>query len=129
MPEFSKNSLARLETCDPFLQMLCKKAINVMDFAVICGHRGEKEQNEAVKHGMSHVEWPDSKHNAEPSLAVDLAPWNGGIDWNDISGFYKLAGLMLGIAWSCGINLKWGGDFKNADGTIFGDYGHFELRR
>ena len=69
-----------------------------------------------------------SKHNQEPSLAVDVAPWP--IDWNDSHRFYHFAGFVLGIAAALNIRLRWGGDwdsdFDLRDQTFF-DLPHFEL--
>ena len=74
MPVFGKRSLQKLETCDPRLQEICKEAIKVMDFTVLCGHRAEDEQNRVYNEGKSKLQWPKSKHNSKPSIAIDLAP-------------------------------------------------------
>jgi len=129
MPVFSEKSLELLSTCDPLIQLICKKAIRVVDFAVICGHRNEEKQNEAYEQSYSLLKWPQSQHNKVPSEAVDIVPWNGEVDWNDIEAFHFVAGVMLGMAWLLNINLEWGGDFKDKKGNVMGDYGHFELRR
>jgi peptidoglycan L-alanyl-D-glutamate endopeptidase CwlK len=104
------------------------EAIKVTDFSVICGFRGEKEQNEAYARGHSKLKWPQSKHNQTPSMAVDIVPYP--IDWNDELRFRTLGAVVKEI-WSqlppekrAGYALIWGGDFKN-----FRDLPHFELKK
>ncbi|MBQ2174790.1 MAG: M15 family metallopeptidase [Alphaproteobacteria bacterium] len=88
MPRFSKISKERLETCHPDIQAVCNELIKQYDFSVLCGHRGEKEQNQAYKKGTSQVKYPNSAHNKKPSLAVDLAPYP--IDWDNLSRFREM---------------------------------------
>jgi peptidoglycan L-alanyl-D-glutamate endopeptidase CwlK len=104
------------------------EAIKVSDFSVICGFRGEKEQNEAYARGNSKLKWPQSKHNQTPSMAVDIVPYP--IDWNDELRFRTLGAVVKEI-WSQlppekkeGYELSWGGDWKT-----FKDLPHFELRK
>jgi peptidoglycan L-alanyl-D-glutamate endopeptidase CwlK len=127
MPRFSAKSLSKLDTCHPVLRRLFKSVIEETDFSVICGHRGEKEQNEAFSTGHSKLKWPKSKHNVSPSMAVDVVPYP--IDWDDISRFKALADVVkkhwsdIPKAEKLGYELQWGGDW---DG--FKDYPHWELR-
>lgn len=97
---------------------------------VVCGHRGQLEQDEAVRLKRSKTPWPKSKHNSNPSRAVDLAPLkDGAIDWNDREGFRELARRMFFHAKARGVDIRWGGDF-NMDGLEndrFIDMPHFEL--
>ena len=51
MPKFGRKSRERLETCHKDLQVLFNHVIENIDCSVLCGHRGEKEQNEAVASG------------------------------------------------------------------------------
>ena len=88
MPKFSKSSKERLATCHPDLQAVCNELIKQYDFSVLCGHRGEREQNDAYKKGTSNVRYPNSAHNKRPSLAVDIAPYP--IDWDNISRFNEM---------------------------------------
>lgn len=88
MPKFSKTSKDRLATCHPDLQAVCNELIKQYDFSVLCGRRGEREQNEAYKKGTSNVRYPNSAHNKVPSLAVDIAPYP--IDWDNISRFNEM---------------------------------------
>ena len=74
MPYFGRLSTQRLSTCDERLQDICNEAIKVYDFSVLCGHRDEIEQKKLFREGKSKLEYPHSKHNSIPSLAVDIAP-------------------------------------------------------
>ncbi len=121
MFKFSKISQSKLDTCDKRIQLICNEAIKVFDFSVLCGHRGEISQDKAYRTGKSQLKWPDSKHNKEPSIAVDLAPYP--IDWKDIARFYGLAGYIKEAAYSNGLDVIWGGCWDDLK-----DYGHFELK-
>ena len=127
MPHFSDKSDRNLNSCHHLLQRLMDSVIIDYDFSVICGHRGEKEQNDAYSKGNSKLKWPNSKHNSMPSLAVDIVPYP--LDWKNISSFKALA-LQVKKVWDKipeaereGFDLSWGGDWKT-----FKDYPHYELR-
>ena len=129
MKKYSDRSKTALATCHPELQRLFYKVLAYdYDHAILEGHRGREAQNEAYRTGKSKLRYPYSKHNQEPSLAVDVAPWP--IDWNDSHRFYHFAGFVLGIAAALNIRLRWGGDwdsdFDLRDQTFF-DLPHFEL--
>lgn len=130
MRKFSKKSLERLGTCHPDLIRLFNKVIEVTDCTVLCGFRGEEEQNEAVRQGNSKTPWPKSKHNTRPrSMAVDVAPYP--IDWSDHRRFYYFAGVVMGVADSLGISIRFGGDWNgnfNLKDENFFDLVHFELK-
>lgn len=121
MPSFSKRSRDNLKTCHPLLQDVCNEAIKYIDFAVICGHRGKEAQEKAFREGNSKARWGESKHNSDPSLAVDLFPYP--YDWDDRESFRVLADCIMGIAERQGINLVWGGNFRSIS-----DMPHFELQ-
>jgi peptidoglycan L-alanyl-D-glutamate endopeptidase CwlK len=96
-------------------------AIEVIDFSVIHGFRDKALQNSLVRGGFSQLKWPQSKHNQEPSLAVDLAPWP--IDWVKLGRFQFLAGVLTGLMRRRDFELEWGGHWEK-----FPDYGHFEIK-
>jgi peptidoglycan L-alanyl-D-glutamate endopeptidase CwlK len=121
MPEFSETSRSKLATCDERIQLICNEVIKNFDFSVLCGHRDKESQNEAYKAGNSQLRWPDSKHNKLPSLAVDLAPYP--TDWKNIAQFGGLWGQIMQAAYSNGLDVIWGGNWKQLK-----DYGHFELK-
>jgi peptidoglycan L-alanyl-D-glutamate endopeptidase CwlK len=92
-----RTSILRLATCDVRLQQLVTAVAadvdagvvpGVNDLTVLCGHRGEADQEAAFKAGASKLHWPNSKHNSTPSLAVDLAPFP--IAWGDREAFLAL---------------------------------------
>lgn len=122
MPKFSQKSLDRLQTCDERLQRVLKIAIRHYDFSVLDGHRGRERQNQAFMKGHSKVEWPNSRHNKIPSLAVDIAPYP--IDWEDIDRFKELGRLVLAIADTLKIRIEWGGYWKTLK-----DYPHFQVEK
>lgn len=127
MAVFSKASEDKLSTCHPDLQKVCYEAIKDFDFMVVCGHRSESDQNKAFSEGKSKLKWPNSRHNSDPSEAVDLAPveYHNGkatIPWNDIEAFRKLAMHILNVANNLGISLEWGGNWPS-----FKDMVHFQL--
>ena len=109
MPRFGKRSKKRLATCDDRLQDLFKIVIKYFDCTVIQGLRGEAEQNQAYDAGRSKLRYPDGKHNADPSKAVDVAPYP--IDWSDRDRFHYFGGFVLGIASQLGLKIRWGGDW------------------
>lgn len=128
MPSFGEHSMAALETAHPNLQLLFKEVVKGFDCTVLEGHRTKEAQEEAVRTGRSKVHWPNGKHNQEPSLAVDVAPYP--INWNDRERFYYFAGYVKGVAYRMGISIRWGGDWDSDtqvhDQTFF-DLPHFEL--
>jgi peptidoglycan LD-endopeptidase CwlK len=128
MPKFGRNSLRELSTCHPQIQEVLNKAILYMDFSVLQGSRGERDQTIAFRSGLSEVPWPESKHNKLPSEGVDIAIYP--LDWKDELAFAKLAGRILQIADEMQVTLRWGGDWDRDDKSNdqrFMDLGHFEL--
>jgi len=131
-PSFSASSKKKLEECHPDLQRLFNEVIKHVDCTVICGHRGEKEQNQAFAEGKSKLKYPNGKHNKIPALAVDVAPYYPGtkIRWNDSKGFIYFAGFVMGVASQMGIKIRSGADWnQNFDllDETFIDLPHHEL--
>ncbi len=128
MPYFGRRSKKQLSTCDKKLQDVFNEVIKHVDCSVLEGHRGEVRQNELYEEGKTKVYFPNGRHNANPSRAVDVVPYP--IDWDDRERFHLFAGFVLGIAKSIGITLRWGGDWDR-DWTVmdnkFDDFPHFEL--
>lgn len=128
MPAFSGRSAQRLKQCHPELQLIFNQVVLKYDCVILCGHRGEAEQTAAFESGKSKTPWPKSKHNATPSLAVDVAP--SPLDWSKLHEFYLFAGYVLGVAEGLGIRVRWGGDWdgdKDIRDQKFNDLVHFEL--
>lgn len=128
MFKFSQSSLEKLQTCDERLQRVFNEVIKYYDCTVICGHRGEKDQNEAFMKGFSKLRYPKSKHNSNPSKAIDCLPFP--INWQDSKQHIFFAGFVISIASTMGIRLRWGGDFnndRNFSNDSFLDRPHFEI--
>ena len=112
-----KQSEDRLATCHLDLQRLVREVskgvdegdlayAGVRDITVLCGYRGETEQNQAVADGASKTPWPRSKHNRFPSDAVDIAPYP--VRWKDPAYVRELEALhayTAGVAHALGIDL------------------------
>ena len=133
MYKFSDKSLEKLSSCHPDLQKLMKEAIkySVIDFGISCGTRNQKEQDEAYRTGRSKLQYPNSKHNQTPSLAVDVFAYVGGkVSW-ELKYYYYLAGVIMTTAKKLDIDIRWGGNF-NENGSFsddsFVDCPHFELK-
>ena len=129
MPSFSTQSTIRLEECDERLRTLFYEVIKHYDCSILQGSRSRAEQEEYFRTGRSKVQWPNSKHNQFPSLAVDAAPWP--IDWNDTQRFYHFGGFVLGVALVLDIPLRWGGDWdmdNDLNDQTFMDLVHFEIK-
>jgi len=135
MNNFSETSKERLKTCHRDLQTLFGHVIQDYDCTIICGQRGEKEQNEAFEAGFSKLKYPDSKHNGKPSLAVDVAPYEKGVDWGKLQSAF-FAGYVKGVAdrlYRIGVishkirlGIDWDSD-NDIDDTKFWDACHFEI--
>lgn len=134
MAKFGRRSTENLASCDVRLQKLFNEVVKHYDCSVVCGHRGEAEQNLAFAKGNSKLKFPRSKHNSFPSKAADVAPYYANsedkIPWNDVSKFILFGGFVLGMAKSMGIDIRWGGDWDHdweMKDHSFLDYSHFEL--
>jgi peptidoglycan L-alanyl-D-glutamate endopeptidase CwlK len=134
MPKYSKTSEANLKSCHSDLQVIFNEVIKHFDHSILCGHRGENEQNEAFRSGNSKLTYPNSKHNKVPSLAVDALPFP--INWKDTNQMILFAGYVQGVAMMLHAKglisheLRWGGDWNRNHKTSderFKDYPHFEL--
>ena len=128
MPRFGKRSKERLATCHPKLQEVFNEVIKFVDCSVLEGHRSGERQDKLFEEGKTKVKYPNGRHNANPSNAVDVAPYP--IDWDDRERFHLFAGFVLGMAYSMDISLRWGGDWNQnfeVDDNQFDDFPHFEL--
>lgn len=110
-----KTSLERLSTCHPDLQRLVRDVsqridegeiatAGISDITVLCGFRGEAEQNAAFALGRSRLQWPNSWHNKTPARAVDIAPYP--LDWGDEESFQVLRGYVLARAAALGVRIS-----------------------
>lgn len=138
MPRFAAGSRAELESCHQDLQVIANEAIKFFDFKVMEGHRGMEEQEAAFAAGNTQKHWPDSLHNATPSMAMDLAPYP--VDWSGsekshqrfvyLAGHVMLVAVQLLAEGKITHKLRWGGDWDRDQDTRnekFRDLPHFEL--
>ena len=121
MYKYSTTSKKNLNTCDNRLVFLFMAVIEDIDCSIICGYRGRKEQEEAFNDGTSLIKFPYSKHNKNPSKAVDVIPYPFK-GWDDLEQFEKLAKVVKQKAEGLGINIKWGGEWQSLK-----DFPHWEL--
>lgn len=122
MNKFSQGSLDKLETSHKFLQVLAHEVLQDMDITIIYGHRDEKEQNKLFEQGASKVKYPNSKHNSDPSIAIDVVPYPSA--WaSSEAEFTRMRELFFWHAGKLGIKLKEMIIFNGGGG----DYAHIEL--
>lgn len=146
MYRYSEISKKRLETTHPLLYELFTRAIKYVDLTILCGYRPPEKQFEYFKRGREEVDggWKiidrgkvitykdgykkKSRHNYNPSKAVDVAPYPISYNSKDLYRF-KEAAEIIKREWEkmkeekpIKYELKWGGDYKK-----FKDYVHWEL--
>lgn len=139
MYQFSTISMNRLRTCCDTIQKVMQEAIkkSPYDFGITHGHRTPEEQYELYQKGRTKpgniVTYCDgykrkSKHNYDPSLAVDIVAYNNkGITWE--SKYYiKIAEHVKNVSddlyekGEIDEQIVWGGDWHK-----FKDYPHFQV--
>lgn len=120
-------SLERLDTCHPDLRKLVLAVAagidagdlvtaGIGDLTVLCGYRGEAEQNLAFSRKTSKLRYPDSKHNISPhARAVDIAAYP--YEAADMQSALVLRGYVLAVASALRVRLR----------VISWDGPHFEL--
>jgi peptidoglycan L-alanyl-D-glutamate endopeptidase CwlK len=135
MPKFSQQSFSRLSTCHIDLQTLFYEVVKHFDCTILVGFRNEEDQNKAYHEGNSRLKWPNSKHNQQPSLAVDVAPYPLP-DWRKKEDFIYFCGYVMGVAkrlkeeGKITHSIRWGGDFnrnQRVSDSVIGDFLHFEI--
>lgn len=134
MPRFSQESFSKLSTCHIDLQVLFFEVVKTFDCVILEGYRNEQDQEAAFNRGATTLHYPHGKHNHQPSLAVDVAPYP--IDWKNTKQFIFFGGFVLGIAEQLFVRekithkIRWGGDFNmnhNPGDDKFFDGVHFEI--
>lgn len=119
---FGKSSLKQRETLHSDLQKVVDEVSKEVNCSILCGHRGQEDQDKAYSEGKSKLRWPNSRHNTFPSEAVDLAPFP--CDWGNIKSFKDLAVKVKEAAERVNVEIEWGGDWSS-----FRDYPHFQLKK
>ena len=126
----SPASEKKLSTCHPDLIHLVKIVAVHMPITILCGHRDDLEQHLAFTSGKSKLDYPNSKHNSNPSRAVDMAPTP--YNPTDLRHLLSFGGFVLGCASVLGLSVRWGGSWSRLPAPVdplkdFSDLFHFEL--
>lgn len=143
MPKFGDVSRKRLMTCHTDLVKVADKAIEIVDFSLIEGHRGREAQDKAFAEGRSKLMFPESEHNKEPSNAFDFVPFPFNLADTEAHAEAKArlkawmqyaytAGVLVGVGHGLGIRLRSGMDFNNngrVDDENFMDAPHLEIKK
>lgn len=139
MPSFGKKSREALDSCHPDLIRLMETVILQRDCVILEGHRGEETQNADFAAGRSKLQYPNGKHNAIPSNALDAVPYpiiwpdkesrpnTYREDWMRLANFI---GFVQGVATQLGIKIRVGLDWNDNDDYTddkFQDGPHIEL--
>lgn len=127
MYKYSARSEKNLTEAHQDLQTLFRTVIKYRDCSIICGHRGEMEQNAAYDRGHSKLRYPKSKHNKMPSLAVDVIPypfkgWSNIDQFKEFSNFVKGIAVMLKAYGAIENDIEYGGDWN------WKDYPHWQIK-
>lgn len=133
MPAYSQKSLERLNSCHPDLITIFNRVIKYFDCTILEGHRGKEAQDKAYTEGKSKLRYPNGKHNAYPSMAVDATPYP--VDLNNKEAHIYFGGFVMAISAvlyeekKITNKVRWGGDFNmNKDPRDDGwDWVHYEL--
>lgn len=128
MPKFGTESRKNLATAHPDLQLLFEAVVRGFDCKISCGHRTKAEQDGAFRNGKSEKQYPDGKHNRQPSMAVDADPFP--VNYKNLDRYYFFGGFVKKTAELLGIKIRWGGDWDGDTQTNdqnFNDLAHFEL--
>lgn len=131
MYKFGKRSLSCQVGVHPDLVRVVNKAMSlqIMDFTIYYGVRTPEEQEKLYQQGRTTpgpiVTWTkNSYHLAQDDgygHAMDIAPYP--VDWGNSLRFARLAGIIQACAVLEGVDIEWGGIWKNRD------LPHFQLRR
>ncbi len=132
MRSWGARSLKIRAELDPRLQRIMDDVLaEVSDLSLISGHRSKEEQNSLFAQGRSKLEFPQSKHNSFPSLAVDFTPYPyPDYDPKLWAALAYIAANAITIGRQYGVTLRWGGDWnRNGDLTdqTFDDLFHLEI--
>lgn len=133
--KYGKKSKEVRATLDPRLQDIFDTVLEYYDHSLVEGHRPYDRQEELYTQGKTKVRGGKSKHNNDPSTAVDASPYPIPEKWGRASRkewvkFYHFAGFVMAVAIVKGVKLRWGGDWdgdKDFDDQTFDDLVHFEI--
>lgn len=130
--KWGDRSLRVRASLDKRLQLIMDRVLTeVGDLSLISGYRSEEEQNGLFLAGKSQLEYPQSKHNRYPSVAVDFQPYPRPEREEKLwASLAYLASAAIFIGQEHGVTLRWGGDWnRNGDLTDnnFDDLFHLEI--
>lgn len=131
MRKWSDKSLKVRATLDKRLKKIVDDILHYTDVSLVTGYRNRIDQDTAFRNGHSQLQYPQSKHNKYPAVAVDIAPWPYPEKDTELWGqLGYIAGVAIMCAERYGVELRWGGDW-NQNGTVtdnnFDDLFHFEI--
>lgn len=131
MPAFGARSREVLASCHPDLVRVMARAINIMDFSCIEGHRLREEHERLRAHDppRTNVTYEQSKHSRNPSHAIGVIPYPL-VNWDHLPPFYQLNGVIMACAFVEGVELRWGGDWDRDWDVLYNrwnDLPHYEL--
>ena len=140
MNVFGIASQTALQTADSNLKIIANMVLSIKDHSILKGHRPQGEQNAAYYGNpqRSKLKWPNGKHNALPSRAIDVQTYPlpsenlPALEYERILREEQLylLGLYVGVASGMAIMLRTGADWDR-DGVIvdngFDDFYHVEL--
>lgn len=129
MYRYSNKSKYILSTCDTRLQQLFNEVIKHVDCTILSGHRNKNEQRLLYIMGRSTHQWPDSKHNTLPSLAIDASWYTNNKPQFNMKDALFFSGIVFGISKTLNIPIRCGSlwDNKTVSDNSFIDAFHFEL--
>ena len=135
MPKFSQESFSKLSTCHPDLQALFYEVIKYYDCTILEGYRNQVNQEIAFNAGHSKLHYPDSCHNKQPAMAVDVSPYPLNLVTVQLSMWF--GGYVMGIAQKLrdegkmSHSVRWGGSWDGLGllntSHMLEDLVHFEL--
>lgn len=133
---YGKSSKANLDTCTINLQLVMIRALDLglIDISITEGARDKGRQNRLFELKKSKVKWPHSKHNIinswDRAKAVDAVPFVNGKASYNYNHCCFMAGVILAVGASMGVELRWGGNWDMDGEPItdqdFQDLVHFE---
>jgi peptidoglycan L-alanyl-D-glutamate endopeptidase CwlK len=115
MYNYSSSSKANLDTCHQRLQDLFTEVLKTYDHSVLSGYRTQVEQDKLVADGKSQLKYPRSKHNTNPSMAVDVQPYpmTHVYDLIRFIGYVERTALDMGIKIRLGLDWEMDRDTSN----------------
>jgi peptidoglycan L-alanyl-D-glutamate endopeptidase CwlK len=124
--KFSERSLNVLDSVNPDLQAVCMRAIEIskVDFGIPSngGLRSDEEQNRLFHAGKSKLDGYEKKSKHQSGNAIDVYAFvDGRASWMP-QHLTHVATAMLAAASELGVQLRWGGHWRN-----FVDMPHFEV--